>query len=151
MKKFSFRLEPLLKLRRLHEDEKKRALAVLLDEINEHQRQAVRMADAVTEQSQLLKDRHERGKVDMQWVAHYCRYVSYLQDAIAERIRKIREIQQRVVSARGELAEAAKQTKILEKLKEKRQQRYEFELRRAEGRQQDEIAAHAFQAASKIA
>ena len=144
MKKFKFKLEPLLALRRLHEDQKKRVVASLQGEINEQQRQALQMAGEVERHGKLLKERQGRGTVDLAWVAHYRSYVTHMQRAIAQRISRVARIQQDLGIARQELAEAAKQTKILEKLKEKRRTRYEHDIRRAEAAELDDIGAKMF-------
>jgi len=140
MKKFNFRLEPILKLRKQQEDQKKRAVGDLLAEINALQRQALEMADAIRRQDRALRQ-NVRGTVDINWIAYYQGYVTHLRQSISQKIDEVAQIQKKLVQARHELTEAARQTKILEKLKEKRKQRYEKELRRREIGELDEIAA----------
>lgn len=144
MKKFKFRLEPLLKLRKAHEDEKKRAVGVLLSEIHEQQRQALEMDVQLQQEGDLLKEQYMQDNIDLDWVSHYRRYVSSVQHAINQRIDNVTKIQGSLNHARAELAEAAKQKKILEKLKEKKQKRYHAELRRQESRAEDEMATQVY-------
>ena len=144
MKKFRFRLEPLLRLRRQQEEQKKRAVGVLIREISEQQRQALQMATAVRQEGENLKHQYAQGRVDLDWAGHYRRYVSHMQMAINQRIEAVTQIQQRLQLARQELAEAAKNTKVLDKLKEKRRQRYDHELGREETRELDEVAAQGY-------
>ena len=144
MKKFSFRLQPVLKLREQQEEQKKRAVGILQNEIAEQQRQALAMAEVVKEQGQILKDHFFRGNVDVNWISYYQGYVSNMQRNIAEKINNVAQVQKKLVKARAELAEAAKQTKIIEKLKEKRKQRYDKQLQRRETFEQDELANNMF-------
>jgi len=144
MKKFSFRLQPVLKLREQQEEQKKRAVGILQNEIAEQQRQALAMAQMVKEQGQILKHNFSQGKVDVNWISYYQCYVSNMQRNIAEKINNVAQVQKKLIKARAELAEAAKQTKIIEKLKEKRKQRYDKQLQRRETLEQDELANNMF-------
>lgn len=151
MKQFQFRLQPLLKLRKQQEDQKKRAVGVLMTQIHDLQKQALELAEAIQSEGDRLKQQYLEGKVDLHWVAHYRRYVTSVQRAIAEKIQEATSIQGKLHQARGELAEAAKQTKILEKLKEKQQKQYERKLQRKENREMDEMGANVFLHTSKTA
>ena len=144
MKKFRFRLETVLKLRRMAEDAKKRAVGDLLNEIHGHQRAAVEMDAAIAAAGRDLKQRHVSGKIDLGWVGNYQAHVGHLRRSIAQRVEMVTQLQQRLAGARRELSEAAKQTKILEKLREKRKQRYDDELSRAEGNELDDVATRSF-------
>jgi len=151
MKQFRFRLQPLLRLRKQQEDQKKRAVGVLLTQIYDLQRQALELAEAIKAEGDTLKQQYIQGNVDLNWVSHYRRYVTSVQRAIAERIQKATNIQERLHQARRELAEAAKQSKILEKLKERQQRQYEREWQRKENREMDEIGTKAFLRSGKTA
>lgn len=144
MKKFRFRLQTLLRLRRQQEDEKKRAVGVLLTRINEFQQQAVQMAADIKREGENLKQQYQHGTLEMDWIAHYHRYVNHIRQSIQQRVQTIAQVQQQLAQARGELADAARQTKILEKLREKQKDRFDAELNRRERVQQDEIATAAF-------
>ena len=144
MKKFRFRLQPVLKLREQQEEQKQRAVGVLQSEIAEQQRQALVMAEVVKEQGQILKDHFSQGNVDVNWISYYQGYVSNMQRSIAEKINTVGQVQKKLAQARSELAEAAKQTKIIEKLKEKRKTRYDKQLQRQETFEQDELATNMF-------
>ena len=143
MKKFRFRLEPLLKLRKRHEDEKKRVVGAFMADISRHQQRALEMAHDLRQQGQAMTQ-GLRGNIKIDRIGHYQRYVSYTRYAITKEIETVEQIQRRLQSARQELVEAARQRRILEKLKERRKERHETELQRRETRQQDEIAASRF-------
>ena len=151
MKQFRFRLQPLLRLRKQQEDQKKRAVGALLSQIHDLQRQALELAEAIKAEGDTLKQQYIQGNVDLNWVSHYRRYVTSVQCAIAERIQTATNIQEKLHQARRDLAEAAKQTKILEKLKERQQKQYEREWQRKENRELDEIGTKVFLRSSKTA
>ena len=144
MKKFKFRLQNLLQLRQQQEDQKKQAVGELLAQIHEYQRQSLEMAAAIRKEGEKLKRQYQEGKVDLDWVGYYRLYVTHLHNAISERIKKVAQVQVKLSAARQELVEAAKQTKILEKLREKQKKRYDKQIRRREGQQQDEISTNSY-------
>ena len=126
-------------------------MGALLTQIHDLQRQALELAEAIKAEGETLKRQYIQGNVDLNWVSHYRRYVTSVQRAIAERIQTVTTIQKKLHQARRELAEAAKQTKILEKLKEKQQKQYEREWQRKENRELDEIGTKVFIRSGKIA
>lgn len=144
MKKFKFRLEALLKLRQQTEDEKKRVVGDLVSEINEQQRQALEMDVQLQREGDILKEQYQQGNVDLDWVSHYRGFVMSTQNAIAQRIEKVAQIQGKLSHARHELADAARQKKILEKLKEKKHKRYDADLQRQELLAGDELATQLY-------
>jgi flagellar FliJ protein len=144
MKKFRYRLDPLLRLRQQQEDQKKRVVGSLLTEINQQQNQVLEMAAAMKQEGEKLKDQYARGKVDLEWIRYYRMFVTQTQQTIAKRMQEILAIQKKLAVARGELAEAAKQTKILEKLKEKKKNSYDAEVLRQENSMMDEIGMNTY-------
>lgn len=144
MKKFNFRLQPLLKLRRREEDQKKRVVGAFMSQIHEQQQHALEMSEAIKKEGEYLKQQHRQGRVDLEWVAQYYRFVSHTQNAIAQRVTNVMQIQKKLTVARQELAQAAQKTKILEKLKEKQQKRYEKHLQKIQQRELDEVGANIF-------
>jgi len=144
VKQFKFRLAPLLRLRRQEEDEKKRVVSDLLSRMHAQQQEAVVLGEALQAEAQVLRDQQESGRVDMDWLSQYYRYVLATREAIRERIGEVVSLQQRLVGARGELAQAARGRKTLEKLEEKQRERYDRRLSRLERNEQDEIASQLY-------
>ena len=144
MKPFNFRLEPLLRLRRQTEEQKKRAVADLIARINHQQQQALQLDAELKRQGELLKQKVAQGSVDLQWIAFYRTFVVQTRKAISVHVQRVAGIQQRLTQARAELAHAAQQCKILEKLREKRKQRYQLQQKRVDANMQDEVAANIF-------
>jgi len=144
MKKFKFRLEPVLKLRQQQEDAKKRVVGALLQDIYTEQQRALELAAALREEGEELKRQYQSGQVDLEWIGHYFRYAHQVQQAIGQRVNNVTVIQKRLNEARNELVHAARQRRILSKLKEKRRQRYMARLRRLEAIEQDEIGTQRY-------
>lgn len=144
MKTFRFRLETLLRMRKHKEDLKKRIVGDLMNQINLQQQQALQLAAAMKKEGRLLKRQFESRHVDLGWVQHYRSYVTATQKAIQKRIETVSRIQQQLNLARQELAQAARQTRILSKLKERRRTEYDTELRRTETRDLDEVSQNIF-------
>ena len=142
MKKFRYRLQPVLKLRQQQEQQKKRAVGILIAQINEQQQQALAFQKILLQEGQKVRQLYVQEHVDVDWISHYRRYVMSVHQAIKHRIDNVARIQQRLAQARQELSQAAKQTKILEKLREKKKKRFDWERKRAENYQQDEITAN---------
>ncbi|MCH9023340.1 MAG: flagellar FliJ family protein [Planctomycetes bacterium] len=141
MKRFSFRLETLLRLRRQQEQTKKGVVGGLMSRINEQQRRAVALQTGLMEEGRQLKERYLQGNVNLDLVGYYYRYATQVGQAIQRRIEGVGQIQKELMGARGELVEAARTRKVLEKLKERQQGRYDLRLRRLEQVEQDEVAA----------
>ena len=144
MKKFAFRLQTLLKLRQQVEDQKQRVVAELVQQINQQQQEALELNAAMREQGEILKGQRAAGKIDVAWFGNYRSYVTHMQQAIQQRVQTVQEIQKKLMVARHALAEATKETKVLEKLKQRRRERYDHELQLAEAREQDEISTNMF-------
>ena len=144
MKKFRFRLQPVLRLRQQQQDQKKRRVTDLIEQVNAEQNHALALAQGLQVEGETLKQQYLGGKVDLAWVAQYRRFVTATQQAINERIRRVGVIQGDLQRARLELTEAAKQTKILEKLREKQKKRHQEAFDRTEISQIDDIATRAY-------
>ena len=141
MKRFSFRLETLLQLRRQQEKKKKGVVGGLLSQINEHQRRAVALQTGLLKEGRQLKERYLQDNVDLDLVGYYYRYATQVGLAIQRRIEWVGQIQNELTGARGELVEAARARKVLEKLKDRQKGRYDLRLRRQEQVEQDEMAS----------
>ncbi len=144
MKKFNFRLEPVLKLRKQIENQKKRVVGDMMAEINQQQQRALELADSIRDEGQRVKNLQEQGQVDLEWMSYYYRYVAQTRQAIQLRINNVMNMQQNLNTARQDLSQAARQTKALEKLKEKRKNAYMHEFEHQQRREWDEIGSNLY-------
>ncbi len=144
MKKFVFRLEPVLRIKKQIEDEKKRAVGVLMSEINSQQQQALEINQAIIQQGNVLKGKLQNGEVDTGWITYYQRYVTDMRGEIARKVQKVTDIQKDLQAARKALADAAKETKMLEKLKEKQYKEFLSHIDKLEKKELDEIGGQMY-------
>jgi flagellar FliJ protein len=139
MAKFEFQLEGVLKHRKNIEHERQRALAVVQAQMNDLQRQLRLLDDDVKQAGLELRQKHLVGVIDLNYLAAHRRFAGAMQRKGMALVQKMAILQRQLDEARGHLAEAAKQRKIIEKLREKQLARWQETIARAEAAQQDEI------------
>ena len=124
MSKFVFKLAAVLRHRELTEEQRQRELAVQQAEMTRLEVELRRLNESVQSTTNDLRDNHLTGRLDMNFLAAHRRYTLAVQRQAMALVQKM-AVQQRLVDdARRALAEAAKQRKILEKLKERRHERW---------------------------
>lgn len=126
------------------EEEKKRIVGSLTSEINTYQQQALEINQMIIEQGNVLKQKLSCGDVDTGWITYYQRYVTDMRREISRKIQKVAEIQKKLQRARIELANAAKETKMLEKLKEKQYNEFMANIELKEKKELDEIGGQLY-------
>ena len=144
MKKFKFRLEPVLKQKKQAENEKKRIVGELQSKISIQQQQALEINQTILQQGAELKKMFQQGKVDTGWITYYQGYVTDMRQNISRKIKSVTDTQKELINARNALAVAARETKTLEKLKEKQYKKYKDNLENLEKKEMDEIANQMF-------
>jgi len=139
MPKFVFQLDGVLRQRKFVEQQKQREHA-------ERQAVLVKMEGelrGLNEQVQLTNDQvrqnHLTGTLDMNFLAAHRRFLIAMQRQALALVQKMAQQKQKVEEARIELAEAAKQRKVIEKLREKHFERWRAALKHRELTEQDEI------------
>ena len=137
--RFEFRLEALLTVRKNQEQEKLRVFAAIQQEIAAQKRTIELTRDQIVAENRTLTGRELTGKLDMAYIAHEKRYVGNLQMRIIMSLQKLAVMEQKLAGARAELLEAARQRKVIEKLREKQLARWRAELEKKETAQMDEI------------
>ncbi len=140
MSQFKFKLQAVLRQRDLIEQECQREVAVLdaqrasvaaeLRQLDE----TVRNAVADLRQNQLV------GDLNLSFLAAHRRFMLAMQRQGVVLVNKLDAAQKKVDAARVKLAEAAKQRRIIEKLKEHQQTAWADALNRKETAAMDEIA-----------
>lgn len=139
-RRFEFRLQTLLRVRQLREREAKRKVSAKraeiahLDSLNEQttreiwQRQAELLAAQQEGEIDLLE--LQRGR---NWIAHLRRTIATRQSQRAELVDQLRQLQEH-------LREARTQTRIIEKLRDRRQRDHDRNEARREQDEADELA-----------
>ena len=137
--KFIFPLEPLLDHRKRLEKDQIRIVFTIQQEANALITTIQQAQLDILEQNRLLTAQHLLGKLDMTYIAAEKRFVGNLQLLIAGTLQKLAEVDKRLGIAKAQLLILARDRKVLEKLREKKHQRWLAELNRKEAEFLDEI------------
>lgn len=139
MAKFVFRLEPVLKQRKREEQQKQRELAERELVVVNLQIELKRLDDALKGASEDLRQNHLTGSIDLSFLTAHRRFLLSMKRQGVGVVQKIAVAQVQVDEARRNLAEAAKQRKVIERLRERHLIRWKEDQARREQAEMDEI------------
>lgn len=139
-RKFVFRFDTMLKIRRQREDHHKRIVADRLRQIAQVNRQLEGLAGQIQAEIEAMRRGQSVGTIDIQQVIQRRHWLGHLHRNTLEVEARRRFLEARLAQERAVLAEAAKQRRILEKLRERQWERHEQELKRQEIRDADELS-----------
>ena len=139
MPKFVFQLDAVLRHRKMLEEQRMRELGAAQAEMAQMEAELRAMDETTRTVTSDLRDNRLTGKLDMAFLAAHRRYVLAMQRRAMELAQRMAQQQQVVDAARRALAEAAKQRKIMDKLKERQQERWKTEQSRKESEQLAEV------------
>jgi flagellar FliJ protein len=139
-KRFRFRLDTLLKVRRLREREAKRKVAAKHAEIARLDRLDQQTAREILKSQAALRHSQQPGSLDLETLARGRAWIGYLRKTAVERqalrATLVRELEQ----LQSQWREARTQTRILEKLRQRRWDEYVRRRQRREQGEADELA-----------
>jgi flagellar protein FliJ len=118
-RRFQFRYEAMLKLRRQREDQHKRIVSERLAQIAQVKEELSRLEGLTGEGMNTIRAVQQAGRIDLQQVMAQKGWVAHLHKAALEAQARMGTLEARLAQERSALAEAAKQRRILEKLKER--------------------------------
>jgi flagellar protein FliJ len=148
MAKFDFNLAGVLRHREMVEHEKQRVYALAVGEREKAQAEVKAIDESVRTALADLRTNHLVGKLDLPFLAAHRRFMLSMQRQGLLLLEKRQAAQKKVDAAQRELAEAAKQRKLLEKLRERQQNRWAEAEAKKESAQLDEVAMQMSFAAS---
>jgi flagellar FliJ protein len=137
--KFVFSLDGVLRQRKHVEDERQRAFAVAQADVVALETQLREMDRSVQATVTDIRDNRLVGKLDLNFLAGHRRYMVAMQRKAVALAQQIAAAQRKVEDARRLLVEAAKQRKIIEKLRERRQATWAANLAQKETAALDEV------------
>ncbi|HSV16086.1 MAG TPA: flagellar export protein FliJ [Tepidisphaeraceae bacterium] len=140
MATFVFKLHGVLRHREMIEQEKQRAFAVAQAEKAAAQAEIKRLDETVQQALADLRANHLTGSLNLSFLAAHRRFMLAMQRQGLVLMQKVQDAQKKVDAAQTELAEAAKQRKIMDKLRERQHERWQLEISRKELAQLDEVA-----------
>lgn len=139
MAKFRFNLEGVLKHRKFQEQQKQRSLSIVQGQMTVLKNELQALNDTVQKSTDDLRTNRLVGRLDMGFIAAHRRFLIGVSTKAGEIMQKIARLQVQVEAAQKELAEAAKQRKIIEKLRERQYERWKRELDAKELAALDEV------------
>jgi len=140
MAKFTFKLDAVLRHRKAIEQEKLRLYAAALASFKELEDQLKALNQTMQETNDDIRQNHLVGRLDIAFITAHRRFLLGMQRKALSLVASMSTSQKQVDAARVVLAEAAKQRKVIEKLREKQEQRWKEELSRKEMIAADEVA-----------
>jgi flagellar FliJ protein len=140
MARFVFRLEAVLRHRRHAEQERMRELAVCQAEVTRLQAELKAINDSMRSSAQDMKA-NLTGPLDVGYLAAHRRYSVAMQRKGLLLVQEMARQQKKVDEAQRLLTEAAKERKVIEKLRERQLERWKAEVGRRELAEADEAGA----------
>src|SRR4051812_46638703 len=114
MPRFKFQLEGVLEHRKNLEEEKQRALALVLADMHRLKNELVELDQVARKAVADLRENRLTGHLDMSFLAAHRRFTGSVQRKAIAIAKKMALVQRQIDEARSALAEAAKQRKIIE-------------------------------------
>jgi flagellar protein FliJ len=143
-RRFQFRFETMLKIRQQREDQHKRIVGERLAQIAEIREELSRLEQLTGQGIHSVRAIQQVGRIDLQQVMAQRGWVAHLHKATLEAQARIGALEARLAQERAALAEAAKQRRILEKLKERQEERHRLEEQRVDMQATDDLTTTRF-------
>jgi flagellar FliJ protein len=132
MKKFKFRLEKLLEARLAKEKQVKLELAKVVSEQNIFRMRQSEYRARVEDQKIRFHEKMAGGKTSYGELSMYHRFAEFSAKVISDAQQKIEAMEPAINRVRSRLAEASKERRVIEKLKEKRHGEWQYKVNRSE-------------------
>ncbi|GAB4248746.1 MAG: hypothetical protein Kow00109_24830 [Acidobacteriota bacterium] len=136
MRKFAFRLAPYLKLCEHRENQERQRLAEMLQE---RQRLADHLGALQNELAELLRRMRQRSAMPAYEAGWYRARISALEVGIEDAGRRLESFDEEVAGQRNRLIQARRETRVVERLKEKQWQRYQAALETEAQKEVDDL------------
>ncbi|MDY6949914.1 MAG: flagellar export protein FliJ [Thermodesulfobacteriota bacterium] len=139
----NFTLEPVLRHRKLMEENLQKELSVLNKLLLAEQQKLKDYRDERTALVEELEKKQGKG-LAVSEVSLYVRFIELLSGNVTKQKETVRIVQEQVEKKREDLIEATKKKKILERLKDKALRTYEQVLRKKEEKFLNEVGINQF-------
>jgi flagellar FliJ protein len=140
MARFVFQLQGVLRHREQVEREKMRIVAEAQGRLTALETELRALDQRVQDASKNARENHLVGVLDMAFIAAHRRFMNSAQRQAMELVQTMGKAKQQLGEAQKHLLEAAKQKKIIEKLREKQHARWQAEQAHAETIALDEMS-----------
>jgi len=143
MKRFVFPLERVLAYRRQVELERRRSLGLAVKVLSQRESELSAIGSQVDAYRAQLSEMSS-GRLSARELGLYRSYLTHLETQMARSSQWVKDARAAVDARRAELVAAAREAKVLEKLKSRDRARYDYEVSREEARDLDEIGTVGF-------
>jgi flagellar FliJ protein len=150
-KRFEFSLETVLRLRRQDNDAQRRVMAEALRGLRQAEIRVKRVEQEISDQTAAVRGEQGVGTIDVAAVRGHQFYMTRLHAALRTSQMNVTAARAVVDAERGKLAETSKRLKVIEKLRERRYQRYTQEAARRDRIDEDEVALNLVRLARRSA
>ncbi len=133
-----------MKLRKQKEDEQKRALAQRVREMTKLQDHVMALNEQIASEMCRARDNALHAHLDASDLSRRRFWISHLQRGVLETEFQMRNLEKDLTADRTVLAEASKEYKVIETLRDKRLQAHNREQERLETIEADEMAVSMF-------
>lgn len=151
MKRFTFRLQTLLDIRKAREREIQFELARIVSIQNRERARQEELRRRIEEQKALFGEKMKRGAYTPAEAILFQRFVDVSIRAIEAAEETIQSMEPQIREVRERLVEASRGRKVVEKLKERRLKEYQYEVNRELNKEIDEMNQKIFAAKIKEA
>lgn len=139
MAKFVFKLAGVLRHRKMLEQQKLRDHAQVSARLRGLEDQLKSLNEQMTATNDDIRRNHLTGPLDISFITAHRRFLLGMQSKGLQIVQEMAKVQREVEAARLALVEATREVKVLEKLREKQEQRFREEVSRKELAALDEV------------
>lgn len=143
-KRFQFRLETVLRLRKERERAQQRVVAERVQALGAAQARMRSAGRQLVDAVDAARGERGVGMLDLAQIARQRFWMGHLQRVLTEEDRAAQQIARGLASERRRLAERARDRRAIEKLREHQEQRHNDEVARADRIELDELATAAW-------
>ncbi|MBN8554434.1 MAG: flagellar export protein FliJ [Deltaproteobacteria bacterium] len=140
MKKFKFRLETVLKVRRIEMEQQAKALALIYQKISIAKKEIDNFRDLSLQETLRMSELAKSGNFLDQVTSVSLGYREGLKRKIIQKFKEIEVLEKSAEEEKIKLIEKTKRKKVLEKLEERDREEYEFNAKKDATKEMDEIA-----------
>ena len=139
MKKFKFKLHKLLDIREAREKQIKNELAELVNLQNIERNKQFQLQQKIAERKKILRAIMEKKMSSYNDIISYEHFTANANKAINIAETKIQQMEPAIQKVRERLVEASREKKVVEKLKEKKYNEYQYNLNREITKENDDM------------
>lgn len=140
MAKFKFNLQGVLRQRKLVEDQRQREFGEVQRQYAAMEAELRAMDETMRAATDDLRQNQLIGRIDLGYLAAHRRFAMGMQRKAMDHAQRMAQVRVQLDAARNALVEAAKQRKVIDKLKENRQTAWKDDQQRRDTAATDEVA-----------